>query len=108
MPRSRIKTQKGLSQHQFQQLYGTDNQCQSTLEKHRWQDRFCYPSCNGFEIQLVYGRPLKRYQFSNCGHQVTLKARTIMQAIKLPNPNLSFRMFMGNQDLLNSSVQDEK
>ncbi len=29
---------------------------------------------------MVYGRRLKRYQCSSCGHQATLTAGTIMQA----------------------------
>jgi transposase-like protein len=84
MARSAIQFQKGLSLPEFQRLYGTEEQCEASLENARWPDGFRCPRCNGHEHGLVYGRRLKRYQCRNCGHQATLTAGTIMQATKLP------------------------
>jgi hypothetical protein len=82
--RSAIQFQKGLSLPEFQRLYGTEAQCEATLEKVRWPDGFRCPRCAGQEHVLVYGRRLKRYQCRNSGHQATLTAGTIMQPTTLP------------------------
>ena len=84
MARSGIQFQKGLSLHEFQRLYGTEELCEAALEKARWPDGFRCPRCKSHEHGLVYGRRLKRYQCRSCGHQATLTAGTIMQATKLP------------------------
>jgi len=84
MARNGIQFQKGLSLPEFQRLYGTEEQCEATLEKARWPDGFRCPRCNGQPHGLVYGRRLKRFQCRSCGHQATVIAGTIMQATKLP------------------------
>ena len=84
MPRNTIQFQKGLSLREFTQLYGTEAQCESALEKARWPDGFHCPRCSGKEFGLVYGRRHKRYQCRDCRHQATLTAGTIMEATKLP------------------------
>jgi len=84
MARNAIQFQKGLSLSEFIRLYGTEEQCESALEKVRWPDGFRCPRCHSHEHGLVYGRRLKRYQCRNCGHQATLTAGTIMQATRLP------------------------
>lgn len=82
--RSAIRFQKGFSLTEFQRLYGTDEQCEAALEKARSPNGFRCPRCGGHGHGLVQGRRLKRYQGRFCGHQVTLTAGKIMQAIKLP------------------------
>ena len=82
MSRIAIQFQKGLSLSEFQRLYGTEEQCEAALEKARWPDGFRCPRCGGHEHGLVYGRRLKRYQCRSCGHQATLTAGTIMQAVR--------------------------
>jgi transposase-like protein len=84
MARRQIQFQKGLSLGEFTQLYGTEAQCESVLEKARWPDGFRCPRCGGTEFGLVYGRRHKRYQCRDCRHQATLTAGTIMEATKLP------------------------
>ncbi len=84
MSRSAIHFQKGLSLHEFQRLYGTEEQCQAALEKARWPVGYRCPCCQGNEHGFVDGRRLKRYPCRACGHQATLTDGTIMQATKLP------------------------
>jgi hypothetical protein len=79
-----IQFQKGLSLHEFQRLYATEEHCEAALEKASWSDGFRCSRCEGREQGLVYGRRLKRYQCRACGHPATLTAGTIMQASRLP------------------------
>ncbi|MCP9880679.1 hypothetical protein KBY74_12605 [Cyanobium sp. A1C-AMD] len=39
-PRSAVQFQKGLSLHEFQRLYGTEEQCEAAMEKFCWPDGF--------------------------------------------------------------------
>jgi transposase-like protein len=81
MGRNTIQFQKGLSVPEFLQLYGTVTQCEEALAMIRWPNGFRCPRCKESLHGLVYGRRLKRYQCRQCGHQATVTAGTIMQAI---------------------------
>ena len=81
MGRNTIQFQKGLSVPEFLQLYGTVTQCEEALAMIRWPNGFRCPRCKESLHGLVYGRRLKRYQCRQCGHQATVTACTIMQAI---------------------------
>ena len=84
MAMNRIQFQQGLSLPQFIELYGTEEKCESSLEKARWPDGFRCPRCHAQEHGLIHGRRHKRYQCRSCRHQATLTAGTIMEATKLP------------------------
>lgn len=44
MAANRIQFQKGLSQPQFMELYGTEEKCEAALEKARWPEGSAAPA----------------------------------------------------------------
>jgi transposase-like protein len=84
MAMNRIQFQAAMSLSQFQELYGTEEQCEAALAQARWPEGFRCPRCGGQEHGLVHGRRHRRYQCRNCRHQATVTAGTIMEATKLP------------------------
>lgn len=82
MTNTAIQFQKGMSLYEFQQKYGSEQQCRDELMKIRWSRGFVCPNCgydNGGHIKtrLVY-------QCYRCSHQSSLTAGTIFHATKLP------------------------
>ena len=73
---------KGLSEAQFREAYGTEEQCRAVVEKLRWPGGFVCPLCGGTEGKWLSTRP--KVQCRACRHQVSLTAGTIFHATKLP------------------------
>src|SRR3954471_13235806 len=73
---------RGLSEAQFREAYGTEEQCRAVVEKLRWPEGFVCPSCGGTEGKWLSTRP--KIQCRACRHQVSLTAGTIFHATKLP------------------------
>ncbi|MGC9270805.1 transposase, partial [Acidiphilium sp.] len=47
MARNAVQLQKGLSEAEFDRLYGTEEQCRAVVIKLRWPDGFSCPVCGG-------------------------------------------------------------
>ena len=73
---------KGLSEAQFREGYGTEEQCRAVVEKLRWPKGFACPRCGSCEGTRLSTRPV--VQCRACRHQASLTAGTIFHATKLP------------------------
>src|SRR3954451_7428416 len=73
---------RGLSEAQFREAYGTEEQCRAVVEKLRWPAGFVCPLCVGTEGKWLSTRP--KIQCRACHHQTSLTAGTIFHATKLP------------------------
>ena len=73
---------RGLSEAQFREAYGTEEQCRAVVEKLRWPEGSVCPLCGGTEGEWLSTRP--KIQCRACRHQVSLTAGTIFHATKLP------------------------
>src|ERR671926_753623 len=73
---------RGLSEAQFRDAYGSEEQCRAVVEKLRWPSGFVCPACGGCEGKWLSTRP--KIQCRACRHQVSLTAGTIFHATKLP------------------------
>jgi hypothetical protein len=78
-PASRVR---GLSEAQFRDAYGTEEQCRAAVEKLRWPTGFVCPLCGGAEGKWLSTRP--EVQCRACRHQTSLTAGTVFHATKLP------------------------
>src|SRR3954464_2808693 len=76
---------RGLSEAQFREASGTEEQCRTVVEKLRWPKGFVCPLCGGCEGTRLSTRP--KVQCRACRHQVSLTAGTIFHATKLPLPS---------------------
>ncbi len=47
MARNAVQLQKGLSEAEFDRLYGTEEQCRNLVIKRGWPDGFSCPVCRG-------------------------------------------------------------
>jgi len=86
MKMNRVQFQPGLSMHQFMDLYGTQEKCESAVISWRWPKGYVCPSCgqaDGSFSSLRRGRLLYR-QCSSCHFQCSVIAGTIFEATKLP------------------------
>ena len=82
MARKLASQVRGLSESQFREAYGTEEQCRAVVEKLRWPAGFVCPVCGGCEGKWLSTRP--KIQCRACRHQVSLTAGTIFHATKLP------------------------
>ena len=82
MARNRVQFQKGLSEPEFERLYGTEEQCRAAVVAARWPEGFECPACGGKAHSLVQTRGL--FQCTACRRQTSPVAGTIFAATKLP------------------------
>ena len=82
MPRNPVQFQKGMSDADFDRLYGTESQCREALFVWRWPEGFLCPICGGSKHSAIGTRAL--YQCSACRTQTSLTAGTILHSTKLP------------------------
>ena len=82
MPRNPVQFQKGMSDTDCDQLYGTESQCRDALFAWRWPEGFACPVCGGAKHSVIGPRAL--YQCSACRTQTSLTAGTIFHSTKLP------------------------
>src|SRR3954463_751095 len=73
---------RGLSEAQFREAYGTEEQCRAVVEKLPWPAGFVCPLCGGCEGKWLSTRP--KIQCRACRHQVSLTAGAVFHATKLP------------------------
>jgi len=81
MARGSVHVQKGLSEANFQKLYGTEELCRAVLLKLRWPDGFQCPVCHGRAHCVIQTRTV--YQCDACRTQTSLTAGTIFANTKL-------------------------
>lgn len=82
MSRNPVQFQKGMSDADFDRLYGTEEQCGGALFTWRWPKGFICPACGGRKHSVIGPRAL--YQCSACRTQTSLTAGTIFHCTKLP------------------------
>jgi hypothetical protein len=84
MKMNQIQFQPGLSIPKFLNDYGTEAQCEQTLQALRWPKGFRCPRCDGQTHCVVRDGVRKVFQCSTCRHQASLIAGTVFQGTKLP------------------------
>ena len=58
MARNKVQFQKGLSEAQFDDLYGTEDRCRDAVFRLRWPSGFTCPICGGWDHSVVKTRAL--------------------------------------------------
>jgi len=81
MSRNRVQFQKGISEFEFRELYGTEEQCRKALFEWRWPNGFECPDCGGRKYSEITSRGL--IQCSRCRKQHSLTTGTIFHSTKL-------------------------
>jgi transposase-like protein len=82
MARNAVQFQRGLSEAEFDRLYGTEEQCRAVVIAVRWRDGFSCPICGGRSHSVVKTRGL--FQCTKCRRQTSPIAGTIFASTKLP------------------------
>ena len=77
-----MQFQRGLSEREFERLYGTEAQCRAAVIAVRWPGGFVCPLCGGRSHSEIRSRGL--YQCSACRRLTSPIAGTIFAATKLP------------------------
>lgn len=95
MARNAIQFQKGLSLSEFQNRYGTEEQCEAAVRRGRWPDGFACPRCGGREHTVTGKRRL--HECHACRLQTSLKAGTIFAKSLLPLVKWFQAMFLVTQ-----------
>ena len=85
MARNRVRLQQGLSEPEFERLYGTEAQCRAVVAAARWPDGFVCPACSGREHSLVKTRDL--LQCTACRRQTSPIAGTVPR-VRLRRPRV--------------------
>ncbi len=81
MARNKVQFQRGLSDVEFDRLYGTEEKCREVLFSWRWPGGFECPACGGFAHCELEKRAL--WQCNACRTQTSLTAGTIFAFTKL-------------------------
>ena len=81
MARNSVQFQKGLSEAEFEQQYGTEAACREALFRWRWPEGFECPICGEQRHSAIRSRQL--FQCSACRRQTSLTAGTIFAATKV-------------------------
>lgn len=82
MARNAVQFQKGLSEPEFDRLYGAEDQCRAIVVGLRWPNGFECPLCGGTVFCMVTTRDL--FQCTVCRRQTSPIAGTIFASTKLP------------------------
>ena len=83
MCKNKVQFQKGLSLTDFMDKYGTEAECEASLEGAKWPDGFLCGQCgHNFFSRLSKGRTKR--QCNKCKYQTSLMAGTIFHSTKLP------------------------
>jgi hypothetical protein len=81
MARNRVQFQKGLSEAQFAESYGTQDLCRVAVFSWRWPEGLVCPACGGREYCGVKSCGL--YQCATWRRQTSLIAGTIFASTKV-------------------------
>ena len=83
MPRNTVQFRKGLSEPEFERLYGSEDKCRAQLLAWRWPKGFECPACGGSAHCVVKQEGRELYQCNACRIQTSLIAGTIFASTKL-------------------------
>lgn len=108
MKKNKIQLQAGMSLSQFIDSYGTEEQCETVLEKSRWPGGYLCPKCNCSHPYIYRKSTLKVFQCSNCRKQVSLTEGTIFHSTKLSLVKWFQAMFFMTQNKNNISALELK
>jgi hypothetical protein len=78
-----LQFQPGLSLSEYLRDYGTQAQCEATLEKACWPAGDLCPACQSGSHGIVWHGRVKTFQCNRCHTKGTLSAGTIFHATKL-------------------------
>jgi ribosomal protein L37AE/L43A len=84
MARNKVQFQKGMSEAQFDNLYGTEAHCRDALVRWRWPQGFECPACTGRAHCIVERGARILFQCNACRKQTSVKAGTVFASSKLP------------------------
>jgi ribosomal protein L37AE/L43A len=82
MARNKVQFQKGLSEADFEAIYGTEEKCRALVIASRWPNGFECPACGGRACCEVKSRGL--FQCNACRRQTSPIASTIYASTHLP------------------------
>jgi ribosomal protein L37AE/L43A len=82
MARNKVQFQKGLSEVDFEALYGTEEKCRAVVIASRWPNGFECPLCRGQAYSEVTTRGL--FQCSACRRQTSPIAGTLFASTHVP------------------------
>src|SRR3712207_9202899 len=82
MARKLASQGRGLSEAQFREAYGSEEQCRAVVEKLRWPSGFVCPACGGWEGTRLGPRP--QIPSRGCRPQGSLTAGTLFHRTKTP------------------------
>ena len=82
MARNLVQFQKGMSEDEFERLFGTEERCWAHLVFWRWPSGFECPVCGGRKYCII--GPKRRFQCARCHTQTSVTAGTIFASTKLP------------------------
>ena len=95
MPKNRIQFQKGFSFSQFQQRFGSEEQCWQALFRIKFPQGFRCPYCNCPHYYRIHHR--QGLMCTACKKQLSLRAHTLMQNSKLPFTTWFWAMYLITQ-----------
>ena len=84
MARNKVQFQKGMSEAEFEGLYGTEALCRAALVRWRWPEGFQCPGCEDRAHCIVKRGTRLLYQCNVCRKQTSVTAGTIFASSKLP------------------------
>ncbi len=84
MSKYSIQFQKGMSIFQFQELFGTEKQCEEHLYSLKWPQGFICPRCGHHHATSFIKGKHRVYQCKNCQRQTSLLVGTIFERTHLP------------------------
>ena len=82
MARNSVQFQKGLSEAEFEERYGTEEKCRAVVMASRWPKGFECPVCGGQAHSEIRSRGL--FQCCACRRQTSLIAGTIFASTHVP------------------------
>jgi len=83
MAMNRVQFQPGLSMPEFLRQFGTEEQCERTLERLRWPQGFRCQHCGETRHYVLRVGARKVFQCGSCRRQTSLIAGTVFQGTKL-------------------------
>ena len=82
MSKNKVQFQKGLSDVEFMERYGTEEKCTDQLKQSKWPSGYRCRGCGSMESCYIKSR--KVYQCNDCHKQTSILTGSIFQGTKLP------------------------
>lgn len=84
MTRNAVQFQKGMSEADLEEQFGTEDKCWAHLVQWRWPKGFVCPICGGGKYSMLVCGARRLFQCSRCRTQTSVTAGTIFASTKLP------------------------